>query len=204
MVMDPGATNRPHVIVIAGPNGAGKSTSAARILRGALKVREFVNADVIARGLSAFHPEQVAIAAGKIMLSRLHELGEAHADFAFETTLASRTFASWIKSLTETGHRFHLFFLWLPTPQMAVERVRARVRTGGHDVPADTIERRYLGGIRNFFELYRPLATTWRVYNNEDYPGGKLIASGGSGGAERIYRAKEWKTFQALGQRPQE
>jgi len=98
----------PRVIIVSGPNGSGKSTVAPRVLHGGLHVNEFVNADVIARGLSAFEPERVALAAGKIMLARLHELADARENFAFETTLASRSFAPWIKSLLGTGYRVHL------------------------------------------------------------------------------------------------
>ena len=194
----------PHVIIIGGPNGAGKSTSAPRVLRGALSVTEFVNADVIARGLSAFNPEREAIAAGKIMLRRLDELAEQRDDFAFETTLASRSFAPRVRALIDSGYEFHLLYFWLPSPQMAIERVAGRVRSGGHHVPAETVERRYFGGLGNFFELYRPLATTWRMYNNTDPSGAKLVASGGLQSRERIYRAKEWKTILDLIKRRQE
>jgi hypothetical protein len=110
----------PHVIVIAGPNGAGKSTVAPRILKGTLSVKEFVNADVIARGLSAFEPERAAIAAGKVMLRRLWELAEERANFAFETTLASRSFAPWIASLCKSGYEFHLLYYWVPSYEMSV------------------------------------------------------------------------------------
>jgi predicted ABC-type ATPase len=168
----------PNLIIVAGPNGAGKTTAAADILVGALAVHEFVNADIIAKGLSSFQPESVAFDAGRIMLLRLHHLTAQRADVAFETTLASRTFASWIKTLTPTGYQFRLFFLWLPSADMAVERVEERVREGGHHVPEETIRRRYEAGLRNFFRIYRPLAASWRFYDNS-HPGGRhLIASG--------------------------
>jgi len=192
----------PHVVVIAGPNGAGKSTVSTGVLRGGLRVTEFVNADVIARGLSAFEPERVAIAAGKIMLNRLRELAASRENFAFETTLASRSFAPWIKSLLETGYRFHLLYYRLPSPEMAITRVLQRTQSGGHSVPPETIERRYYGGIRNLFELYQPLAAGWRCYNNADRSGPKLIASGGAVRPERVYRGTEWKIIKALAQRP--
>lgn len=189
----------PHVVVIAGPNGAGKSTSAAGILHGPLKVSDFVNADVIARGLSAFEPEKVALAAGKIMLERLHELAAQRQDFAFETTLASRTFAPWIRTLIEQDYEFHLLYFWLPSAEMAIARVAGRVQTGGHHVPPDVVERRYKGGIQKFFELYRPIATTWRMYNNSEPTGAKLIASGGKQRQQRIYRAKDWNKILEIG-----
>ena len=132
----------PELILIAGPNGAGKSTAAPVLLREFLGVREFVNADVIAQGLSAFHPESTALEAGRVMLALLRHLtGQRHA-VAFETTLASRTFAPWIEGLIRSGYRFRLIFLWLPSPEMSIERVSKRVRLGGHSVPDETIRRR--------------------------------------------------------------
>jgi predicted ABC-type ATPase len=169
---------RPNVIVLAGPNGAGKTTAAPEILQATLHVAEFVNADIIAQGLSVFSPESAAIEAGRIMLSRLHDLAGAGASFAFETTLASRSFAPWIEQLLQDGYLFHLFYFWLPSPEMAIARVAQRVRSGGHFVDDDTVRRRYRRGIENFFRLYRPITTTWALYNNAARPGHKLIASG--------------------------
>jgi len=155
-----------NLIVIAGPNGAGKSTTAPSLLKGTLKVNEFVNADLIAQGLSGFRPEGTVFHAGRIMLERIHYLAKKRVDFAFETTLASRTFAPWISELLKTGYAFHLVFLWLPNEEFAVDRVAERVRMGGHNVPEETIRRRYHAGIRNFFRLYRPLSDTWFFYDN--------------------------------------
>src|SRR5882672_2885988 len=133
----------PNVIILAGPNGAGKTTASRSLLVGALGVEEFVNADIIARGLSVFNQEDVAIEAGRIMLHRLKELAAQRADFAFETTLASRTFAPWIRQLIVEGYTFHLLYLWLPSPDLATRRVLRRVESGGHHVPQDVIQRRY-------------------------------------------------------------
>jgi len=184
---------QPHVVLIGGPNGAGKSTAAARLLRGALGVSEFVNADVIARGLSGFNPEGAAMEAGRIMLQRIDDLAARRADFAFETTLASRTFAPRIRDWISAGYKFYVAFLWLPSPELAIARVAARVSSGGHHVPEETIRRRYTGGLRNFFELYRPLATKWRVYNNAVATSPKLIASGRGASNERIYDRRTWE-----------
>jgi predicted ABC-type ATPase len=118
------------VVVIAGPNGAGKSTVAPAVLRNALLVNEFVNADTIATGLSAFSPEAVAITAGRMMLERVRELARGMRDFAFETTLASRTFAPWLRQLQNQGYHFQLVYLWLPTVELGVARVAERVRRG--------------------------------------------------------------------------
>lgn len=157
---------RSHLVVLAGPNGAGKSTAAPAVLRGQLGVLEFVNADTIARGLSAFSPERAALEAGRIMLTRLRQLASQGQSFAFETTLASRMFAPRITEWMQRGYAFHLIFLWLPSADFAVARVQERVRVGGHDVPAETIRRRYSRGVKNFFTLYQPLASTWRFYDN--------------------------------------
>ena len=166
----------PHVIVMAGPNGAGKSTTAPAILQGALGVTEFVNADTIAAGLSAFNPEKAAFQAGRVMLERLRQLAADQEDFAFETTLASKTFAPWIKHLKTNDYSFHLFFLWLPSPEFAIARVAERVRLGGHHVPDGTVLRRYHAGIKNFFNHYKPLADTWHMFENSSGSIPQLIA----------------------------
>ena len=166
----------PNLVVIAGPNGAGKSTAAPLLIGKRLGIAEFVNADLIAAGLWGFAPEAVVIQAGRIMLRRLDELGAAGSDFAFEATLASRHFARWIAKLkNERGYRFHLFYLWLPSAEMAVDRVAGRVRHGGHSVPPDVIRRRYKTGIANFFELYSPIADSWEIHDNTSPPA-RLIA----------------------------
>jgi len=182
----------PHVIVIAGPNGAGKSTTAPMLLKGTLGVTEFVNADVIAQGLSAFQPESAAFHAGRVMLERLHFLAKERVDFAFETTLASRSFAPWIAKLKQSGYTFHLVFLWLPSADFAVARVAERVRMGGHDVPEETIRRRYNKGVENFFRLYRPMAGTWRMYDNSEPSWPRIIADGRKDTSETIYDPKTW------------
>jgi predicted ABC-type ATPase len=133
----------PHIVVVAGPNGAGKSTAAPYLLRDTLEVTEFINADTIAAGLSAFRPESVAVAAGRIMLQRMHQLAADRMNFAFETTLASRSHAPWLTRLRADGYRVHLLFLWLRSPQLAIDRVAERVPLGGHDVPAVVVRRRY-------------------------------------------------------------
>lgn len=155
----------PDLIVISGANGSGKSTLAPHLLRDAFGIVEFVNADTIAQGLSAFAPENAAFDAGRIMLKRLNELAVQHKDFAFETTLASRFYARWLRNLQLQGYNAHLIFLWLNTPELAIERVKARVRLGGHDVPENTIERRYKRGVRNFFNIYRPIANSWQLFD---------------------------------------
>jgi len=156
----------PRVVVIAGPNGAGKSTLAAEIVGKVFGISEFVNADTIAQGLSGFSPAAVALQAGRIMLDRLEALGAAGQDFAFETTLASRSFAPKLKAWQAQGYEFQLLFLWLSDARLAEARVRRRVARGGHDIPADVVRRRYERGLKNLFNLYLPIADGWRVLDN--------------------------------------
>ena len=177
----------PQLAIIAGPNGAGKSTAAPFLLP-ALGIDQFVNADVIARGLSAFRPEQSAVRAGRIMLAQLKDLAGARRDFAFETTLASRMFAPWIIELRDRGYRLTLIFLWLPSADLAVERVSQRVAAGGHDVPEPVVRRRYTRGLRNFFSLYRPIADEWYLYDNGGYGRSRLVGCGIGAGCGMIAR----------------
>jgi predicted ABC-type ATPase len=187
----------PKVVVIAGPNGAGKSTTAPAILRDALKVHEFVNADTIAAGLSAFSPESVALAAGRIMLDRVHELAREGRDFAFETTLASRTFAPWLRGMQANGYKFHLVYLCLPTVELAVARVAERVRRGGHAVSEDVVRRRYDRSLGNFFNLYSQFASSWMMMDNSIRRRPRTIAKRSIGQATRVFNADQWSAFRA-------
>ncbi|HUY32741.1 MAG TPA: AAA family ATPase [Pirellulales bacterium] len=185
----------PQVIVLAGPNGAGKSTSAPALLRGTLGVTEFVNADVIARGLSGFAPDGVAFEAGGIMLKRLRDLASARTDFAFETTLAARSLAPWIAGLCGNGYVFRLVYFWLPSPDLAVARVASRVAHGGHDVPEATVRRRYFAGLRNFLQLYRPLATSWLCFDNSNGRNPYLVAAGRGTIETTVLDDASWRTI---------
>jgi len=158
-----------------------------------IRVTEFVNADVVARGLSAFQPEEVSLAAGRIMLGRLRELARQRASFAFETTLASRSFAPWLTRLKASRYAFHLLFLWLPDDDLAVSRVADRVRHGGHSVPEEVVRRRYRAGLSNLFRLYQPLASTWRVYDNSRATGPRLVAIGWTPSNRRILDRRAWE-----------
>ena len=189
------AARIPLVVVIAGPNGAGKTTSASRLLRGALAVNEFVNADTIAQGLSAFRPEEVAVAAGRVMLTRLQILAQNRESFAFETTLASRSFAPWLRTRRAEGFRVHLAFLSLPNAELALARVRDRVHHGGHDVPAEVVRRRYVGGLRNFFTIYRSIADRWQLFDTSVRGEPQLIASGGVGTPLEILDEASWNAL---------
>jgi predicted ABC-type ATPase len=185
----------PNVIIIAGPNGAGKTTAAPSLLRRAWGVTEFVNADIIAEGISVFDAEGAAMEAGRVMLKRLHELGEKRVDFAFETTLASRSFAPWIVKLKATGYRFRLHYLWIPSADLAVTRVAERVSLGGHHVPEDTIRRRYDNGLRNFFRVYSPLAERWRFYDNRGRSAPRLIAEGSANETTNVEDNEIWQVL---------
>lgn len=184
---------QPSVVVLCGPNGAGKSTTGPPILRDTLGITEFVDADLIARGLSAFDPEGTALEAGKVMLRRVHELAGKRADFAFETTLAARSFAPWLAGLRAEGYKVHVVFLWLPSAAFAVERVAERVRTGGHSVPEHVVRRRYRLGLANFFRLYQPLADTWQMYDNSCAGGPRLVAVGAGRRVTCVADAATWE-----------
>lgn len=186
----------PHGVILAGPNGAGKSTAAPSLLRGTLRVREFVNADVIAQGISGFEPSAAALQAGRVMVVRLKSLADKRVDFAFETTLASRTFAPWIRDLLSLGYSFSLVFLWMPSVEAAIARVGERVRAGGHAVPEETIRRRYETGLRNFFQIYQPLATRWRFYDNGGMQGPRILAEGQGSRVSRISDPRVWQEIE--------
>jgi len=184
--------SRPLVVLLAGPNGAGKTTTAPELLRGALAVDEFVNADGIAGGLSVFRPETAARAAGRAMLARLRELEEAGRSFAFETTLASRSFAPRLARLRRAVYRTPLMFLSLPNADLAVARVAGRVQAGGHHVEETTIRRRFLGGLRNLRSLYEPVLDCWQVFDNSTSSSPRLIASCRTPAAHLIHDVAAW------------
>lgn len=155
----------PSVYVIAGPNGAGKTTFALKFLP-MISEANFINADLIAAGVSPLDPAVVALESGRIFLARIRELATRRVDFAFETTLAGRGYVGLLDELRAEGYRIHLFFLWLPSLDLARKRVADRVRKGGHDIPAEVIGRRFKRGIHNMFNLYRGLCDTTIIYDN--------------------------------------
>jgi predicted ABC-type ATPase len=186
----------PHLIIIAGCNGSGKSTAAPALLQNSLHVDDFVNADAIAHGLCAFQPEKASIQAGRIMLERIQKLADDKVNFAFETTLASRTFSTWIPKLKQEGYEFHLIFLWLQNVELAIRRVEERVKTGGHSIPEETIRRRYKSGLKNFFNLYRPLTDSWQFYDNSNADKLSLIASEIHGDKLVIEKKSIWEELE--------
>ena len=163
-------STNPTVYVIAGPNGAGKTTFASKYLPDFVKCREFLNADLIAAGLSPFAPDTQSVRAGRLLLERINELASHRCDFGFETTLAGRTYWKLLSEMKGSGYRVILLFLWLPLVDIAVIRVANRVRQGGHNVPLDDIHRHYAAGIKNLFKLYRPVLDGWWLYNASELP----------------------------------
>ena len=161
------ATNnrKPTVYVIAGPNGAGKTTFATEFLPNFVSCREFLNADLIAAGLSPFAPETQNMRAGRLLLERIRELSKERRDFGFETTLAGRMHVKLLSDLRKWGFQIALFFLWLPSADMAIRRVEQRVSEGGHRVSDEDVRRRYRRGLRNFFRLYGPQVGSWWLYD---------------------------------------
>lgn len=188
---------QPAVVVIGGPNGAGKSTAAPELLQGTLRVDEFVNADTLAQGLSAFRPQDAAIEAGRLMLARLEQLERQRRRFAFEATLASAALANRLSRLKRAGFEVHLVILWLPTVDLALARVADRVRAGGHAVPADAVRRRFDRGVRNFISRYMPIADSWRFYDASLVAGPRLIASGGHARTPTVAQPEIWSTIVA-------
>ena len=174
---------RPNVYIIAGPKGSGKTTFARKFLPQYVRCLEFVNADLIAGGLSPFAPEKAAIHAGRLMLEEVHTLANRGKDFGFETTLSGKAYVRFLHDLKNRGYRIHLFFLWISSIQLALQRIKTRVRNGGHDVPEGIVRRRFGRSLGNFFNYYQPLAESWTIFDNSgETP--KMIAFEESGKRE--------------------
>jgi predicted ABC-type ATPase len=159
-------TSRPRCIVIAGPNGAGKTTFARRYLSDEVAIVHFINADLIAAGLSPLVPARAALRAGRFVLAEIERLAKERENFAFESTLSGRGYAAKLKRLKRRGYRIEIVFLRVASPRLALRRIAARVRQGGHDVPKADVLRRFDRGWKNFIDIYQPLADTWVVYEN--------------------------------------
>ena len=181
----------PTVYVIGGANGAGKTTTALAFLPTRLNVIEFVNADTIAFGISPLNPDSMVIQAGRIMVERLELLLSSGIDFAFETTLASRSFAQFLRRCKDRGYQVSLLYFWLRSPDLAVERVSMRVASGGHSIPEGVIRRRYKRSRQNLFSLYLPLADEWMIFDNSS-SGLPLVAERELGQEQVIYNSETW------------
>jgi len=157
---------RHNVYIIAGSNGAGKTTFATKFLPDVLDCTHFINADLIARGVSPLAPDEAAIKAGKLLLSEIREASLKKIDFGFETTLAGRSYVRLLQDLRSQYYAVHLFFLWIPNVEMSLKRIQERVSRGGHHIPSSDARRRFRRGLRNLFELYAPLLTSWAIFDN--------------------------------------
>ena len=167
----------PNLYIIAGCNGAGKTTASFTVLPDMLNCKEFINADEIARGISPLNPEKAAIEAGRFMLNKIEKLIQNQKDFAFETTLSSKSYANTIQKAKQIGYQTSLVFFWLDSVDLAIERVKTRVLEGGHNIPRQVIIRRYYSGLKNLFDLYIPICDYWMIFNNSQTPS-ELIAEG--------------------------
>jgi predicted ABC-type ATPase len=188
---------KPRIVILAGPNGAGKSTVAKYLLTEKYVINEFVNADSIAAGLSAFAPEDVAFEAGRIMLRRIDALLKDKRSFAFETTLASKSFSRLIARAQASGYRVTLLYVALPAAQLAKRRVARRVKEGGHSIPENVIERRFYRSLDNLMHRYRVVVDEWFVYDNSELKTPALVAYG-SGAAVNIIEEQKWQRLQKL------
>ncbi|MBQ8712253.1 MAG: zeta toxin family protein [Prevotella sp.] len=184
-----------NLYIISGCNGAGKTTASYTVLPEILNCREFVNADEIARGLSPFNPEGMAIEAGRLMLKRIEELLSRDETFSIETTLATKSYLNLVHRAQAKDYRVNILFFWLRTPELAIQRVAERVQHGGHNIPEDIIRRRYVAGITNLFRLFISEVDYWSIYDNSEQPRIK-IASGNRGKEIEIFDEKLYKIIQ--------
>jgi predicted ABC-type ATPase len=159
-----------NLYIISGCNGAGKTTASYSVLPKILDCLEFVNADEIARGLSPFNPESVAIEAGRLMLQRIEDLLSKEETFAIETTLATKSYINLVRRAQAKGYQVNILFFWLRTPELALQRVAERVASGGHNIPEDIVRRRYVAGICNLFHIFIPEVDFWNIYDNSQNP----------------------------------
>jgi predicted ABC-type ATPase len=191
--------SRPIAVIVAGPNGAGKSTLAPKLLAREFQIQIYVNPDVIAQGLAGFDPVSAGIRAGRIMHDRLEELRLDRASFAVESTISGRSLQRVIRKLNASGYYTLLVYLWLPEPDLAVERVANRVRLGGHDVPDADIRRRFYRSVVNFEKVYRRITEAWRVYHALkplDEPEPRMIARGVGDTTVAILDDEAWLQIQ--------
>jgi predicted ABC-type ATPase len=157
---------RPNLYIIAGPNGSGKTTFATEFLPRYAKCKNFINADLIAKGLSPFSPQTAAIHAGRLVLKQIRDFSDKKMDFGFETTLSGKTYFPLLKALKARGYCIRLFFLWVPDPGLSLARIKERVTLGGHDVPKEVVLRRFDRSIYNFLKVYQSLLDSWDLFDN--------------------------------------
>ena len=182
----------PNLYIIAGCNGAGKTTASFTVLPEMLDCDEFINADEIARGISPLNPEKAAIEAGRYMLTKIDKLIAGKKDFAFETTLATKSYVKTIQLAKQEGYRIVLVFFWLDSVELAIERVKTRVLDGGHNIPTPVILRRYYSGLLNLFNLYIPICDYWMIFDNSTAPS-ELVAEGNLNGEMEIRKSDSFE-----------
>ena len=183
-----------NLYIISGCNGAGKTTASYTVLPEVLHCKEFVNADEIARGLSPFNPESVAIEAGRLMLQRIEDLLVKDESFSIETTLATKSYINLVRRAQVKGYTVRLLFFWLNSPELALQRIAERVAKGGHNIPEPIVRRRYVAGICNLFRLFMSEVDSWEIYDNSRYPAVQ-IARGGKDDETSIIVESTYKTI---------
>jgi predicted ABC-type ATPase len=183
-----------NLYIISGCNGAGKTTASYTVLPEVLHCKEFVNADEIARGLSPFNPESVAIEAGRLMLQRIEDLLVKEESFSIETTLATKSYINLVRRAHVKGYTVRLLFFWLNSPELALQRIAERVAKGGHNIPEPIVRRRYVAGICNLFRLFMSEVDSWEIYDNSKYPAIQ-IARGGKDDETSIIVESTYKTI---------
>ena len=193
-----------NLYVIAGCNGAGKTTASFTVLPEMLNCREFVNADEIAAGISPFNPEGVAIQAGRLMIDRIIQLLKDGETFAFETTLATRSYVKLIQQAKKRGYFVTLLFFSLSTSEQAQRRVAQRVSMGGHNIPSDVIVRRYEAGLQNLFQLYMPVCDYWTLYDNSNCPAIRIASGFGTERIEVFDKERYQTLYKKYHQQPEE
>jgi predicted ABC-type ATPase len=187
----------PNIYLIAGCNGAGKTTASNTMLPEMLECKEFVNADSIAAGISPFQPESVSFEAGRFMLQRIEQLVKAKVDFAIETTLSSRNYLLKVKEWQKQGYEVILIFFWINSPSLAIERIKDRVKKGGHSVPKEIVIRRYYRGIKNLFKYYLQICDYWLVIDNSrESP--DIVVEGNKDLELEIFNKQIWSTIKEI------
>lgn len=188
----------PRLFIISGCNGAGKTTASYTLLPELLDCRDFVNSDEFAKSLSPFDPSAAAVSASRFMLARINYMLERNRDFCIETTLATRFLVNIIEQARSQGYRVTIIYFWLSSPELAIQRVRARVETGGHNIPDDVVRRRYTMGLRYLFNTYIPLSDHWLIADNSKSP--FTVIAEGSGDDIKVKDIEKYKTILRLAQ----
>jgi len=186
----------PTLYIIAGCNGAGKTTASYTILPEMLNCKEFVNADSIALGISPFQPDKAAFEAGRVMLQRIDQLINDKVNFAFETTLSTKSYKETIKKARQKGYKIMLLYFWIDSPKLAIDRIKKRVEKGGHHIPDNIVKRRYKRGLENLFSIFIPLCDYWLIIDNRQLQPFN-VADGNYKVEKSIYNAEIWQRIQS-------